>query len=139
MASIVGRPLIPGNASGPTLKLSKPISLWGAVEPSTGRISDPRHPEYGTSVVGKVLAVPAAIGSSSSSAIMLELLRLGTAPAAIVFARADAIVALGVVVAQELGYATIPVVEVTPEDFADIPTCTDVRVTPQGRILINGK
>jgi predicted aconitase with swiveling domain len=43
---------------------------------------------------------------------MLELLRRGIAPAAVLMAEADAILSLGVVVAGELGYSTIPVVEV---------------------------
>lgn len=137
MTAIVGRVVIPGAAAGPALKLTKPISLWGGVEPQSGRISDPRHPEYGASIVGTVLAVPAAIGSSSSSAIMLELLRLGTAPAAIVFAQADAIVALGIVVAHELGYTAIPILEVSTHDFDRLPTDADMRVTEQGTILID--
>jgi len=44
---------------------------------------------------------------------MLELLRRGIAPAAVLMAEADAILSLGVVVAGELGYATVPVVEVS--------------------------
>lgn len=42
---------------------------------------------------------------------MLELIREGTSPAAIVMGQADAILALGVVVARELGYRGPPVLE----------------------------
>lgn len=96
---------------GPLLRLTKPISFWGGVDPVSGTIVDPRHPQHGASITGTMLAIPSAVGSSSSSAIMLELLREGTAPAAIVMGRADAILALGVVVGRELGYTPIPVVE----------------------------
>lgn len=106
-----GRVLVKGSARGPLLRLRAPISLWGGVDPVSGRIADPRHPDHGISITGTVLAVPATVGSSSSSAVMLELLRRGTAPAAVLTGRADAILALGVVVAGELGHRTIPVME----------------------------
>ncbi len=109
---VTARSLVVGEAAGPLLRLTHPISFWGGVDPVSGTIADPRHPQYGTSIAGTVLLVPSAIGSSSSSAIMLELLREKTAPAAILMGQADAILALGVVVGQELGYTPIPVLEV---------------------------
>ena len=109
---VTARSLVAGEAAGPLLRLTHPISFWGGVDPVSGTIADPRHPQYGTSIAGTVLLVPLAIGSSSSSAIMLELLREKTAPAAILMGQADAILALGVVVGQELGYTPIPVLEV---------------------------
>jgi predicted aconitase with swiveling domain len=116
MVMVTGRPLIPGNASGPLLRLDQPISFWGGVDPKSGAIMDPRHPNHGDSISGTVLAIPAAVGSSSSSAIMLELLREGTAPAAILLGKADAILSLGVIVGRELGYEGIPVIELPREE-----------------------
>jgi predicted aconitase with swiveling domain len=115
MVMVTGRPLIPGNASGPLLRLDQPISFWGGVDPKSGAIMDPRHPNHGDSISGTVLAIPAAVGSSSSSAIMLELLREGTAPAAILIGKADAILSLGVIVGRELGYPEISVIELPRE------------------------
>ena len=117
-----GRGLVDGTGAGPLLRLSSPISFWGGVDPVAGRIVDPRHPEHGARVAGTVLWIPSAVGSSSSSAIMLELLREGSAPAAVLMGRADAILALGAVVAAELGYATIPIVEVAPDALAGLST-----------------
>lgn len=113
MDVVRGRVLVPGEGAGPLLRLRAPISFWGGVDPVTGRVADPRHPDHGRRLAGSVLLVPEAIGSSSSSAIMLELIRHGVAPAAVLMGRADAILALGVVVARELGYAPVPVVEVS--------------------------
>jgi len=118
---VTGRTLIGGEASGPLLRLTHPISFWGGVDPVTGRVADPRHPQHGVSIAGTVLAIPFAVGSSSSSAIMLELLREGTAPAAIVIGRADAILGLGIVVGRELGYEPIPMVELEIEALASVP------------------
>ena len=125
---VTGRTLIPGEAAGPLLRLTHPISFWGGVDPVAGTISDPRHPQHGASIAGTVLAIPAAIGSSSSSAIMLELLREGTAPAAILIGRADAILGLGVVVGRELGYETIPMLELSMDELRGFADGTVLRV-----------
>lgn len=124
----------PGRGQGPILRLETPLSFWGGVDPKRGTITDPRHPDHGVSIAGRVLVLPAAIGSSSSSAIMLELIREGRAPAAVVMGRADAILALGVVVAEELGYPGIPIVEVGVESIGAFPDGAHVTVSPSGRL-----
>ena len=111
-----GRVLVAGTGVGPLLRLRAPISFWGGVDPVAGTVADPRHPDHGRSLAGTVLWIPATVGSSSSSAIMLELLREGTAPAAVLLGRADAILALGAVVARELGYPRSPSVLESPLD-----------------------
>ncbi|GMV04123.1 MAG: hypothetical protein AMXMBFR53_04040 [Gemmatimonadota bacterium] len=134
MGVVTGRALVSGTGEGPLLRLGAPISFWGGVDPASGRVADPRHPDHGVALAGTVLLVPSAVGSSSSSAIMLELLRNGVAPAAILMGRADAILALGVVVGRELGYAPIPVVEVAPEALAAVAAGAPVRVGAGGDV-----
>lgn len=109
---LTGVPVHAGEGSGRLLVLERPLSFWGGVDPRTGRVSDPRHPQYGEPLAGRILVMERAIGSSSSSAIMLELLRNDVAPAAIVLGSTDAILVLGVLVAEELGYSSIPLVDV---------------------------
>ena len=127
--------LIPGTASGPIRRLKKPISFWGGVEPTTGTIIDPRHPDLGATIAGTMLVLDSTIGSSSSSAIMLELLRHGRAPAALVLGRVDAILTLGVIVGSELGYAPIPVVEVTADDLALLPYQGNLQLREDGLLV----
>jgi len=115
------RILIAGTATGPLLRLAAPISFWGGVDPKTGTIADPRHPDHGATIAGTILAIPATIGSSSSSAVMLELLRVGQAPAALLLGTVDAILTLGVVVAGEMGYGTIPVLGLDDDQLAALP------------------
>jgi predicted aconitase with swiveling domain len=131
----VGRVLIRGSATGRLLSLGAPISFWGGVDPRTGAISDPRHPNHGRTICGTVLAVPATIGSSSSSAVMLELLRNGVAPAGLLLGHHDGILVLGVIVARELGYPTIPVVELPPAVLARLATGDTVQITERGLAL----
>ena len=68
------------------------------------------------------------VGSSSSSAVLLELLQGGHAPAAIVLGRMDAIVGLGILVAREMGWATIPLAVMAPSDQAKIADGSDFSV-----------
>jgi predicted aconitase with swiveling domain len=132
-----GRIIVAGSAQGELLRLSAPISFWGGVEPTSGRIADTRHPEHGVCISGRVLAIPATVGSSSSSAIMLELIRENTAPAALLLGTADAIVALGVVVAVELGLGTVPVLEIPWQQILDLPA-GQVDVAEDGTVRAAG-
>jgi predicted aconitase with swiveling domain len=129
-----GEVLIPGEARGPLLRLRSPISFWGGIDPATGRVADPRHPDFGVETTGTVLCVPETVGSSSSSAILLDLLRIGRAPAALVLGHADAILTLGVVVAREMGYPTIPVVEIPPSRMDAFRPGRTVRVRADGTV-----
>jgi len=109
---LTGTPVCDGRAEGRLLVLRRPLSFWGGVDPLTGDVADPRHPQCGERTTGRILVMERVIGSSSSSAIMLELLRNEVAPAAIVVAEPDAILVLGILVAGELGYRTIPLLRV---------------------------
>lgn len=101
--------LFPGEAEGALLVLTAPLSFWGGVAATTGAIVDPRHPQHGTCVAGRILVVPEPVGSSSSSAVLLELIRVGLAPAGIVLGRADAILVVGCLAAREMGWPAPPV------------------------------
>jgi predicted aconitase with swiveling domain len=89
---------------GEALILSAPISFWGGVDPRSGMITDVRHPQHGKCVAGRVLMLPGTIGSSSASAVLLELVHGGNAPSALILNEPDAILLLGLVVAKEMGF-----------------------------------
>lgn len=121
--------MVDGEASGPALVLDAPLSLWGGLDPVTGNIIDQRHPQWGANVTGQMLLMPVGRGSSSASSILLEATRLGTAPAAILLAEPDAILALGAAVARELYGAAPPVVVLDEESYRRITDGVMVRVT----------
>ena len=107
MVSMQAEVLLPGpGAAATALALTAPISFWGGVDPKTGVVADPRHPENGQLIAGKVLFVPETVGSSSAAAILLELVHSARAPAAIVLHEPDAILLLGLIVAKEMGLET---------------------------------
>jgi len=131
---LAAKVVIDGSAEGRILRLGAPISFWGGIDPRTGLVIDARHPDRGRSIAGRVLCLPGMIGSSSASAVMLELLRVGLAPAALVFGETDAILALGVVVGRELGYRSIPVVELALAEQEKLPQEALARVREGGVI-----
>ncbi len=102
--------LVDGEARGAAAILDEPFSFWGGYDPATGTIVDRSHPQRGESLAGKVVVMAHGRGSSSSSAVIAEALRLGTGPAAFVLAEPDSIIVTGVLVARLLYGVECPVV-----------------------------
>lgn len=137
MATIAARPLVPGTAGGIILKLDEPLSLWGGLDPITGEIIDRRHPQNAQIVTGRVLVMPAGRGSSSASSILLEAVRLHTAPAAIITAETDGILALGAVVARELYASAPPLLVVAADDYTRLRDGQFVTIAQTGHIHLS--
>ncbi|WP_447929819.1 aconitase X swivel domain-containing protein [Sphingopyxis fribergensis] len=115
---IRGHAPIEGMASGTLLKLSDPLSLWGGVDLHTGRIVDASHPQRGAILADQLLAMPGSRGSSSSSSALVELARAKRAPAGVITTRADPILTIGALVADDLYGTTIPILIISDDDFA---------------------
>src|SRR5690349_6935944 len=115
-----GKPFIFGSASGTALVSHEPLSFWGGYDWKTGEIIDRRHPLSGSIAKGKILAVPFTRGSSTTTAVLLEAMRAGTVPNAIITTANDFFFALASVVATELYNKPIPLVAVSESDFAKL-------------------
>lgn len=102
--------LFEGSASGEVLRLDQPISFWGGVDPATAEIVLDGHPQQGLSVENRILVIPQLVGSSSSSAVMLELIYKNKSPAALILGGRDAILPIGVLVARQMQWHTLPVI-----------------------------
>ena len=131
-----GRVLAPGAASGEALVLEEPLSLWGGMDPATGRVIDAHHPQHDALLTGRVLVMDSARGSSSSSSILAEAVRAGTAPAAILLGEADLILPIGAAVAEELYDRRVPIVVVTPEKLARIADGAAVTIEEGGLVSV---
>jgi predicted aconitase with swiveling domain len=110
-----------GIAGGELLVLDAPLSFWGGVEPSISTITDRHHPQHGTKVGGRVLAMKESRGSSSSSSVLAEMIRLGTTPAAILIAASDPVLTIAGVVAAELYDRRVPILLLSEADFSALP------------------
>ena len=120
MRQLQGRLIKAGRASGIALVTSEPISFLGGVDPDTGSIIERGHPLEGQSVSGRVLVFPTGKGSTVGSYTMYRLAKNGVAPAAIVNAQSEAIVAVGAIISD------IPMVDLV--DIAQIQTGDTVTV-----------
>ena len=106
--------------TGTALVLGEGLSLWGGLDPATGRLIDAHHPQRGAVLTGRVLVMPSGRGSSSSASVLAEAVRAGTAPAAIVLGEPDLILAIGAAVAEELYGVRVPVVVLPLDELAAI-------------------
>ena len=131
-----GRPIISGVASATALVSTEPISFWGGYDSKTGEIIDRRHPLSGQNARGKILAVPFARGSSTTTAVLLEAMRAGTAPCAIITTTADFFFALASVVADELYGHPLPLVAVSEAVFAQMHTGDHIRIDAAGSLHV---
>lgn len=129
---MIGRALTPGNASGAVLKLDVALSFWGGVDLHSGTIIDRSHPRLGAAIAGRVLVMPHARGSSSSSSALMELARAGIAPVAIVMQRHDPILVIGSLVASELYGIEIPVVLLGEPDWNSLHEGAMIRIAVSG-------
>jgi len=127
-------PIVASEACGRVLKSERALSLWGGIDPTNGMIIDQRHDLKGSCTTGRILLLPAEKGSSTGSAVLLELIRTGRAPAAILTKHVAPILALGAIVAEELYGRTIPVLTVDSQTYDRLKTNTGVCIDPTGNI-----
>ncbi len=128
--------MLGGRAEGQVLHSDTGLSFWGGVDPLTSTVVDHTHPLFSCRVAGRVLAIPNGRGSCTGSQVVLELILNGMAPAALLLRQPDAILALGVVVAQELFGQAIPIVSLGPEGFDKVSGAAFAAV--DGGVVIAG-
>lgn len=104
------RTIFRGKATGKALVSNVPISFFGGVDPNTGVVIEQGHPLFKKSIKDKVLIFTTGKGSTVGSYVLLQLVKNGKAPAAIICKEAEAIVAVGAIIAE------IPMVDM-PESF----------------------
>lgn len=128
-ADITGRVLVSGSAEGEVLFTDTALSFWGGADAVTGEIIDRHHPLSGERLTGRVLALPTSRGSCTGSGVILELILNGQGPAAIVLEHPEAIITLGVIVAEEVFGRSIPVIAVGREAFAELKAAKRIRIS----------
>ncbi len=125
----LGRPIAPGIAEADALVSAENISFFGGVEPESGTMAESGHELEGQNISGKILVFPAGKGSTVGSYTLYRLAKAGKAPAAILNAECEPIVAVGCILAG------IPCVDHVPVDR--IATGDRVRVDgTSGRVEI---
>ena len=123
--------------AGRVLHLTEPISFWGGVSSRDGMLIDPRCTHRGEVISGRVLFIRELRGSSSGSSVLLELVYRGIAPSAIVLSEADAILALGALVAQEMGWPAPGIFRLPIEQQRTIPRDSLLSIEPDGQAVLS--
>ncbi len=93
-----GRVIKAGKAEAEALVTSEAIGFLGGVDGETGRVVERGHSLEGQSVAGKVLVFPTGKGSTVGSYVLYQLAVNGLAPAAILNADSEPIVAVGAII-----------------------------------------
>jgi uncharacterized protein len=109
-----------GEASGPVLVLTEPVSFWGAYDPRTGCIVDTHHPQCGLCLKDYILLLKETRGSGGTPGGIAEAIRRGTAPLGIVLITPDINLAVGAAVAAKLYGKQCPVLAVSAADFDEL-------------------
>ena len=89
-----------GQAEGKALVSPDPIGFLGGVDPDTGIVIEAGHPLEGERVSGRILVFPTGKGSTVGSYTLYRLARNGLAPAAIINAEADPVIAVGAIISE---------------------------------------
>jgi hypothetical protein len=82
------------------------------------------------------LALPFTRGSSTTTAVLLEAVKAGTAPAAILTTAPDSFFALASIVADEMYAKPIPLVVMAEADFTQLQTGQMVSVAVDGKVVV---
>jgi phosphomecalonate degydratase small subunit len=117
---LVGRVIFEGKAEGDALVSFAPMSFYGGVNPESGEVVERGHELQGQNIKGRVLVFPYGKGSTVGSYVMYRLAKVGAAPAAIINAKCETIVAVGAIISE------IPCVDMV--DIGKIRTGTRVKV-----------
>ena len=136
---LVGRAVVAGSAEGLALVSKEPLSFWGGLSPHTGEIIDRRHERSGANVSGRIFVFPRGKGSSTSSATLMEGIKNGVAPAAIINLKVDSILTLGSIVSDELYNRAMPIVVLDEQDFNSIKEDDYLSIEPDGKVSVSIK
>lgn len=115
-----GRIIKAGTAAGRALVSSEPIGFLGGVDGETGVVTERGHSLEGQCVAGKILVFPSGKGSTVGSYILYQLSVNGVAPAALINAETEPIVAVGAIIGEIPMVDQIPIEKIRAGDYVQI-------------------
>ena len=133
---IHARSVVKGETEGELLVSAEPLSFWGGYDHNNGEIIDRRHPLSGHIASGLLLALPFTRGSSTTTTVLLEAIRVGVAPAALLSTGVDTFLALASIIAKELYGRRLPVLALTNKDFSRLISGHRAAIRSGGKIIL---
>lgn len=131
---VFGKPILKGFGKGHSLSADKPVNFTAAfTKPinllpfKKAEVRDAHHPWFGKNIKGRVLLIPACIGSTHTGLVLLDLVRLENGPAAIIIDKADSLLVSGVILSEVWYKKVIPIVEYNTAEL--------VKSAPDGTLI----
>jgi predicted aconitase with swiveling domain len=117
---LTGRVIKVGEAKGKALVSPDPLGFFGGVDPETGVVVEAGHALEGECVSGRILVFPTGKGSTVGSYVLYRLKQNGVAPAAIVNAESEPIVAVGAIISEIPMVDMVEISKITTGDWVEI-------------------
>lgn len=108
---------ISGSAKGKAVFSYDSFSFLGGVDYHTGIVCDYRHANFNQNIAGNIFIFPFIKGSTVVGPILMEMIRLGTAPAGIINVRADPLLMTGPLIYKHFYNKTLPIMTVSEENY----------------------
>jgi len=118
--TLSGRIIKAGHTQGEALVSPEPVGFFGGVDPDSGLVAEPGHPLEGACVAGRVLVFPTGKGSTVGSYILYRLKKNGLAPAAIINAESEPIVAVGAIISEIPMVDLIDITQIGSGDWVEV-------------------
>lgn len=97
---LTGRKIFKGKVTGEALVTKDSISFYGGVDPENGVVVEKGHELEGKSINDKILVFPSGKGSTVGSYVIYQMAKTGKGPKALILHDCEAIVAVGVIIAE---------------------------------------
>jgi len=98
--TIKGRGVVGRQVKGEAIVTKEPFMFPHGLDPRTGVVINKKHELFGRNLVGKILIFPFAVGSTSTATWLLEAIRLGKSPKALILEELDPMLAIGAILAE---------------------------------------
>lgn len=126
MMTLKGNPVVGGQADGTALVTRQPINFSAAFSKPANllpghrsQIQDRHHELFGYKIKGKILVFPAAIGSTYTGMMLLNLMASKEAPIGMIVQTADSLLVSGSILAAVWYKAGVPIIAYSPETLFD--------------------
>ena len=104
------------------------FSFVGGVNIQTGDVSDYRHANYQENITGKAFAFPFGRGSSGAGLVLMEMLRIGTAPGALINVYTDPVILTGPLICKHFYQQILPVINLSEEDYQKLEGAKEIEI-----------
>lgn len=104
------------------------LSFVGGVNIQTGDVSDYRHKNYKENITNKIFAFPFGKGSSGAGLVLMEMMRIKTAPAALINIYTDPVILTGPLICKYFYEDILPVINLSEENYKKLEKAKRIRI-----------